>query len=663
MARLPKVGGDRGNWGVILNEYLSQAHDDDGTLKDNSVTSNTIAPGAVTKSTVGLSNVNNTSDEDKPVSTAAQSALDAKQDVGTLATDVAAHVSDGSALETALDTAIAETVESAAALPPHKVADDDNEPRGVISWTFDDGYSAAVPYFALMDTRGITGTLFLTKNWVNQAGTNSTWNDTYITQSEVQTIADNGHEIGTHGLNHESVVAYRGTNGDAALAALYDSLADYIEGTYGVEVKTGAYPAGASDRRTREIMGRRHDFFRGTKGSAAVDAWNPYDVPAVDVQTLTEAAIKLKIDEAVANNSLCVFLIHGEPAASQAALMTKLGNCMDYATSLGVRQLRFAEAMTERTQRRSPGAMDDTSGNAFRRRLRTHRLTVTRDDHLTDSAYIEMDLVNNAPYLDGVTSAFEIRGGGLRVTGTRFETGRQRDYSATTTSGSPTITAITGFTADDKVLGITVTGTGIPAGTHVGGYTASTISMDDGSGNPVNATASGTVIITLGYPTPPVSKFYERAEFHNTNPRSVGTASSTGFDVYNLAGTRTARFSASKLERVASGTFTIDTAGGNLELEAARVKFQPDGGSAYLSFSPTQPSDGSIASSEQVVYPVPTTGAAKYAIRGKEAGGTVRQIQLNMTPVALAAAGTDAATVQTLVNDIRAKLIATGMYS
>ncbi|MEP6710546.1 MAG: hypothetical protein ABJA64_02410 [Candidatus Saccharibacteria bacterium] len=36
MARLPQPGGDRGNWGNILNDYLSVAHKSDGTLEDDS---------------------------------------------------------------------------------------------------------------------------------------------------------------------------------------------------------------------------------------------------------------------------------------------------------------------------------------------------------------------------------------------------------------------------------------------------------------------------------------------------------------------------------------------------------------------------------------------------------------------------------------------------
>lgn len=34
MARLPTPGGDSGNWGAILNDYLAQAHKSDGTLKN-----------------------------------------------------------------------------------------------------------------------------------------------------------------------------------------------------------------------------------------------------------------------------------------------------------------------------------------------------------------------------------------------------------------------------------------------------------------------------------------------------------------------------------------------------------------------------------------------------------------------------------------------------
>lgn len=49
MARLPIPGKDSGTWGDILNEYLSQAHKSDGTLKNNSVTATHIADGSITE--------------------------------------------------------------------------------------------------------------------------------------------------------------------------------------------------------------------------------------------------------------------------------------------------------------------------------------------------------------------------------------------------------------------------------------------------------------------------------------------------------------------------------------------------------------------------------------------------------------------------------------
>ncbi|OGL21864.1 hypothetical protein A2707_00735 [Candidatus Saccharibacteria bacterium RIFCSPHIGHO2_01_FULL_45_15] len=58
MARLPQPGGDNGNWGDILNDYLSQSHKADGTIKDNAVTANTLAPNSVTNAALANDSVN-----------------------------------------------------------------------------------------------------------------------------------------------------------------------------------------------------------------------------------------------------------------------------------------------------------------------------------------------------------------------------------------------------------------------------------------------------------------------------------------------------------------------------------------------------------------------------------------------------------------------------
>lgn len=47
MARLPQPGGDSGQWGEVLNDYLRVSHNDDGTLKSGSVSDVTLQDSSV----------------------------------------------------------------------------------------------------------------------------------------------------------------------------------------------------------------------------------------------------------------------------------------------------------------------------------------------------------------------------------------------------------------------------------------------------------------------------------------------------------------------------------------------------------------------------------------------------------------------------------------
>ena len=49
MPRLPQPGGDQGEWGSILNEYLSIAHNADGSLKSNSIPESALAAAVQAK--------------------------------------------------------------------------------------------------------------------------------------------------------------------------------------------------------------------------------------------------------------------------------------------------------------------------------------------------------------------------------------------------------------------------------------------------------------------------------------------------------------------------------------------------------------------------------------------------------------------------------------
>lgn len=55
MARLPQPGGDSGTWGQILNDFLSQTHNADGTLKSGTVTTDQIASSTIINADISAS--------------------------------------------------------------------------------------------------------------------------------------------------------------------------------------------------------------------------------------------------------------------------------------------------------------------------------------------------------------------------------------------------------------------------------------------------------------------------------------------------------------------------------------------------------------------------------------------------------------------------------
>ena len=439
------------------------------------------------------------------------------------------------------------------------------EPGAFIAWTADDGYTTQPSFFALLASRGLFGTMFLSTAYVDKVGVDPTWSDTYITTAQVTALVAAGHELGTHGVNHEAYETYRIANGDAALNTLVSGAITTIAG-FGYTVKTGAYPAGQSSQRVQEIMGRTHDFYRGTKGVVAHRGQNPYDVTSIDIRDLTEAAIKVYVDEANAAGSLVVFLVHG---GLTAPMLTKFGNVMDYATGLGIRQGTFYQGMSERTAIRGNAAAEvDTRGNAYLQSLRTPRLELDRGDGSASAApYFGIDLVTNAPFYDSTSATpFEFRKPMALLGDTIL--GIRKVFADGVLNSTTTVTsAAAGFNGAD--VGRTITGTGIPGGTTIASVTNATTAIMSAA---ATATAS-SVTITLGRPTPPVFQAAGQTIFYGAF-QLRGTAPTIAFQ--DLANTATGTISPSTWSRAgAGGTMTIDSGSGGsyLVMRAYGEKF------------------------------------------------------------------------------------------
>lgn len=91
MTRLPHPGKDAGAWGALLNEFLLVEHQSDGSLKNVARPDEVVktimgrnGDVTITKQDVGLDAVDNTSDANKPVSTAVATALSGKMAKGEL---------------------------------------------------------------------------------------------------------------------------------------------------------------------------------------------------------------------------------------------------------------------------------------------------------------------------------------------------------------------------------------------------------------------------------------------------------------------------------------------------------------------------------------------------------------------------------------------------
>lgn len=111
MARLPQPGGDSGNWGTVLNDYLAQAHAADGSLKPG-----VVGPTQLQANAVNIASVTDGAIIESKLSSAVQTKLNT---VGTVADGsiTTAKVADGNVTKAKLSTTVQASLDKADAAP------------------------------------------------------------------------------------------------------------------------------------------------------------------------------------------------------------------------------------------------------------------------------------------------------------------------------------------------------------------------------------------------------------------------------------------------------------------------------------------------------------------------------------------------------------------
>lgn len=340
-----------------------------------------------------------------------------------------------------------------------------HEAGPAVVFTCDDGYETdSLNYLQYLDSRdGKKGTLFLTVGNVPELAAIgeqdpcSDWPNP-ITISEVDTIVEDGHEIGTHGFCHRSFTdfMYDGPplpdplpdpppdpifldvipGGDDDLEADLDLCLEILRTNYpDACFNTGAYPTGYHTPLIEAVVGRNHRYYRGSLTKANVGAPNPYCVACIDLQTLTnieeggvdvEPAKKV-VHDAILTNALVVFNVHQfqEPETGSSFDWPTfrddvLSPLIDYiddpasdpdaALSVPVLHpvpvLTFQAAMNARVSRRGPISMEDARGQLYAPAILTNRLEIRKADNHPDSIILDYG-DNTDPELDGTADPYE----------------------------------------------------------------------------------------------------------------------------------------------------------------------------------------------------------------------------------------------------------------
>ncbi|QCB97601.1 hypothetical protein E5206_12285 [Arthrobacter sp. PAMC25564] len=112
---------------------------------------------------------------------------------------------------------------SGVAIPAHAA------PTTIVSLTLDDGNANQFAAAQVLKSHGLAGTFFITTSWIGTAG--------YLTQTNLQTLASDGNEIGGHTVTHPDLT----TLSPSAAAAEVCNGKTTLE-NWGFPVRNFAYP-------------------------------------------------------------------------------------------------------------------------------------------------------------------------------------------------------------------------------------------------------------------------------------------------------------------------------------------------------------------------------------------------------------------------------------
>lgn len=214
--------------------------------------------------------------------------------------------------------------------------------RGIVTFTFDDGYASQSTGLKILAEKGITGTLF----YVPEANTNGS--DDYLKIADLQKLVNHyGTDVEVHGES-----SYNDKTNEELIAHWQEAQAILKENGLS-DGKYMAYPNNMHENRVVQLAKRFFDGCRTIQYYIPSESYPPADnhrvraISSISANLNDVDYIKDKIDKAMMSKSWLVLVFHRieDGETSMYCSETELTEIVDYAINSGAYIMNYAEVM------------------------------------------------------------------------------------------------------------------------------------------------------------------------------------------------------------------------------------------------------------------------------------------------------------------------------
>jgi peptidoglycan/xylan/chitin deacetylase (PgdA/CDA1 family) len=172
-----------------------------------------------------------------------------------------------------------------------------------VSIAFDDGWVSSLFIGApILQEYGYRATFFICTDWVDKPG----FQGDYMTSKQLKTLAEEGHEIGSHSKIHNNMTEMSYDEKRSQVEESFVSLAEHGHFAAGF-----APPLGAFDEEISTLVKGRYDYLRTVKNGVNQQPYNAYNLRTVVVTRAMKASdVRAWVDLAASEGSWLILLYH-----------------------------------------------------------------------------------------------------------------------------------------------------------------------------------------------------------------------------------------------------------------------------------------------------------------------------------------------------------------